>query len=105
MAKTLQSIQRGFHDTAEITLEDWGDCFEAYLEVDYCVEDYWPGNYDHPPEGGELELTGIRLLGALVGPDCEQATPEQCKELLIALNRDDEALARIERYVSADIEM
>jgi hypothetical protein len=93
------------YETTEITLEDYGEeASTLFLAVDYLITDYWPGNYEQPPEGGELEIEQVKVMGALVGPDL-QATPEQCAAFEKAINRDGKALARIEEMVSAEIEM
>ena len=35
-------------------------------EITYTISKYYPGNYYNPPEGGDIEITSIKLNGVEV---------------------------------------
>jgi len=46
-----------------ITEIDITDTISAEVEFEYIVSRYRPGNYYDPPEGGEVEIEAITVLG------------------------------------------
>lgn len=42
-------------ETELIRLTPTGEEFEIEVEVSATISPYWPGNYDNPPEGGEVD--------------------------------------------------
>lgn len=91
------------YEEAEALLEDYefqGELCRLELFIDYRIVDYSPPHAYEDAEG-ELELIGIRVLGALVGPDA--ASPETLKAIQTHINKDGEAFARLEDVVSESI--
>lgn len=81
---------------------DWSDqdC-RLILECEFCSR---PGirpdsqGFD-PGIDPELELTSVGIVGAQIGPDLCEASPEQLQELRKALRRDRDEVGRIEEYL------
>lgn len=78
--------------TLEYEFEE--EVYELELSVRYRVVDYSPPQAFEDAEG-ECELKEIRVLGALVGPDALEASPETLKAIQKHINKDREAFARI----------
>lgn len=36
-------------------IDAYGEFFEIEVQVSGTLNPYWPGNYDNPPEGGDVE--------------------------------------------------
>lgn len=106
----LEGLKMTSYDTAEVKLEEFK--FGAYLadvtlEVEFASEAFWPGDHDHAPEGGTIEIEDIVITRAALVDECgDQSVPCDCQlgELKRAILASEDDMAWIESECSATVE-
>lgn len=67
----MPKITKGCKSTLEYSFMFPGDEIEATFDIAYEVEDYDPGGWEYPPEGGGIELGVITCTEVTVYSDDE----------------------------------